>query len=402
MKKFILEVLLCLNITFAVSACGAVEQDSEVEVNTESTEKKTVINTENRNKSRIDNDEADEKVVSRYGNFEILDEIKNSTKDDLVMQIEDEYFYIGMNYGECKEKLERLGDKVSVVYDENNNEITRLRGHGNLSHTYSKNGKLVAEVFFINPYEEESAIEDCVVCAFKVNQGEDYDRTAFATGLSEKNMLGKSFDEVVEYMQKNFSDYTAFGYEKESGAIKVNFDRKYNESFGMPYDTTLVIQYSFTFTHDREKCTNFFATLGINDSIETGKKIDLDLPEPKVEDSGDSEYVDETTQEDIVDSEYVDQTTQEDSSDIKYSNVTIRYMDPENQPDLDEIYFALEAVGVPYDAIGEAEIGNKYYQEGVDADLYSVDYIGENGATAYCTVIAGAKEIVSTYMYTEE
>ncbi|MDY2910741.1 MAG: hypothetical protein SOT58_01645, partial [Agathobacter sp.] len=96
MKKFILEVLLCLNITFAVSACGAVEQDSEVEVNTESTEKKTVINTENRNKSRIDNDEADEKVVSRYGNFEILDEIKNSTKDDLVMQIEDEYFYIGM------------------------------------------------------------------------------------------------------------------------------------------------------------------------------------------------------------------------------------------------------------------------------------------------------------------
>ena len=388
MKKFVLEVLLCLSITFAVSACGAVEQDNEVEINTESTEKKTVINTKNRDTSRKDNDEADAKVVGRYDNFEILDEIKNSKKDDLVMQIEDEYFYIGMNYGECKEKLERLGYKVIAAYDVNHNEITKLREHDNFSDTYLKNGKFVAEVFFINPYEKESAIEDCVVCAFRVNQGEEYDRTAFATGLSQENMLGKSFDEVVEYMQKNFSDYTAFGYEKESGAIRVNFNRIYNKSFGMPYDTTLFVQYSFDFTPDREKCTNFFARLGINDNIETAKEIDLNLPEPKVED--------------IEDSEYVDETTQEDSSDIKYSNVTIRYIDSENQPDLEEIYYALEAVGVPYDAIGEATIGNKYYQDSVDADLYSVDYIGENGAIAYCTVIAGVKEIVSTYMYTEE
>ena len=158
MKKFVLEVLLCLSITFAVSACGAVEQDNEVEINTESTEEKTVLNTKNRDTSRKDNDEADAKVVSRYDNFEILDEIKNSKKDDLVMQIEDEYFYIGMNYGECKEKLERLGDKVYVVHDENGNEITKLREHGNFSHTYSKNGKLVAEVFFINPDSCHNAV----------------------------------------------------------------------------------------------------------------------------------------------------------------------------------------------------------------------------------------------------
>ena len=227
-----------------------------------------------------------------------------------------------MPFRETRELLGELGYNQTKVFDENNQEITALGGAEYTEIDFTKNKKLAVIVFVLNDLRDETVdLDNCIVYGFKVNQGEYYDRTAFSIGLSEKKVLGKSFDQIVEYMQNNFSDYHAKAYEKEKGNIKVQFSKKYNMQFRLPYTTMVFAIYSFTFTPDMKECIAFNGRQGTSDSIESGKEIDIELPEKEsLENTGDDDLEDK----------------------LSYPNVTIEYTDEHNKPVDDEIYMYSE------------------------------------------------------------
>lgn len=369
MKRKLMKLVLIVGIAFGVTACGL------------STNLDTDATTEQRESDNVKEESTLKKEDGKYSNFVILDEVKDSKKDDLVMQIEDKYFYIGMPFGEVRELLGELGYQEMKAVDENDQEITVLDGAKSMEIDFIKNKNLAIIVFILNDLRNETVdLDDCIVYGFKVNQGEDYDRTAFSTGLSEKNVLGKSFDEIVEYMQKNFSDYHVKAYEKDNGNIKVQFSKGYDMQFRLPYTTPVFAIYSFTFTPDKKECIAFNGKQGVSDSLESGKEIDIELPE--------NESLENTEDDDLGDKS-------------SYPNVTIEYADENNKPNYDEIYTVLDAIGVPQSEVGTATISGEYYSDGVDAMLYSVDFYSVDNHYAYATVVAGEGEIVSTYVYTE-
>ena len=85
--------------------------------------------------NNVENEALDDLKYTAYENFDILDEVANASKDDLVMQIGDKCFYIGMTYGECYEKLMELGYE-SMSGD----KIVKLDRGDYFEESYRRNG----------------------------------------------------------------------------------------------------------------------------------------------------------------------------------------------------------------------------------------------------------------------
>lgn len=188
MKKIIIFFILLIMVTDIV---GCAQKKEEISSN------ENVVTEEQENNDNVEIEETDISISTEAAHFDCMEEIKNASPEDGLVQIDDMLFQYGFKVSEALKVIEESKENYEFKMDCNENEL--VAPHDYIQVILLKDSDWYFELGADNSTDETIPLKDCLVeniTAYRASKGNVY-----YAGFREDNDGAITYEYVKEAMK---------------------------------------------------------------------------------------------------------------------------------------------------------------------------------------------------------